>query len=294
MTTEATTEPITSTLEVPGAMLTYDVRRSESSTEPILVLIGSPMGASGYPTLASHFTDRTVVTYDPRGSDRSKRTDGALTNTTEEHADDVHRVIAAVTREPVDLFASSGGAINALCLVAQHPEQVRVLVAHEPPDAAVLPDREAAFAAVRHMSEIYQQRGFGAAMATFIALTSLKGEIPVDFADRPAPDPAMFGLPTEDDGKRDDALFAKNPAATRFEPDFEALRRASTRIVMAAGEESEDLFTWRCTFAIAERLGTVPVIFPGGHGGFQGNEFGRPGQPDAFAAKLREVLSAAR
>jgi hypothetical protein len=34
------------------------------------------------------------------------------------------------------------------------------------------------------------------------------------------------------------------------------------------------------------------VIFPGGHGGFMGGEYGQePGKPEAFAAKLREVLA---
>jgi hypothetical protein len=44
--------------------------------------------------------------------------------------------------------------------------------------------------------------------------------------------------------------------------------------------------------AVAERLGQQPVIFPSHHGGFLGGEYGWPGAPDAFAAKLREVLEA--
>src|SRR5262245_64887107 len=90
------TQPITHTLEVPGATLTYDVRPSEGTTEPPLFLIGSPMGASGFPTLASHFPDRTVITYDPRGSERSRAHDPAAAITPEVQADDVHRIIEAV------------------------------------------------------------------------------------------------------------------------------------------------------------------------------------------------------
>ena len=71
------TEPTTQTLEVPGAVLTYDVRRSGTGDAPVLLLIGLPMGAAGFGTLAGYFTDRTVVTYDPRGVERSRRTDGA-------------------------------------------------------------------------------------------------------------------------------------------------------------------------------------------------------------------------
>ena len=290
--TETMTEPMSQTLEVPGAVLTYDVRRNDSSTDPILLLIGSPMGAAGFGTLAQHFTDRTVVTYDPRGSERSKRTDGATQNTVEEHADDLHRLISEIDAGPVDLFASSGGAVNALALVAEHPEQVRTLVAHEPPLIAVLPDRERALAATRDMYETYQRSGLGAGMAKFIALTSHKGEIPADWLDRPAPDPATFGLPTEDDGSRDDPLLGQAMGSTPlYEPDFDALRAASTRIVMAAGSESAGELANRGAFAVAERLGTKPVVFPSHHGGFLGGEYGWSGEPDAFAAKLREVLA---
>jgi len=282
----------THTLDVPGAVLTYDVRRNESSTHPVLLMIGSPMGAAGFGALSEHFTDRTVVTYDPRMSDRSKRTDGATQTTVEEQADDVHRLISALDAGPVDLFASSGGAVNALALVAKYPEQVRTLVAHEPPDAAVLPDADAALAAARDIHETYMRSGRGPGMAKFMALTSLKGEIPADFADRPAPDPAMFGMPTEDDGSRDDPLIGHTIIPiTSYLPDFEALKAAPTRIVMAAGAESKGEMAHRGAFAVAERLGMEPVIFPSHHGGFLGGDYGWAGDPDGFAAVLREVLS---
>ena len=286
------TEPTTHTLDVPGAVLTYDVRRNESSTEPILLLIGSPMGAAGFTTLCGHFTDRTVVTYDPRMTERSKRTDGATQTTVEEQADDLHRLISTLNAGPVDLFASSGGAVNALALVARHPEEVHTLVAHEPPSAVLLPDAEQALAAARDIHDTYMRSGKGAGMAKFIALTGHKGEIPADWTDRPAPDPAMFGMPTEDDGSRDDPLIGQTILSiTSYQPDFEALRAASTRIVVAAGAESEGEMANRGAFAVAERLGTTPVIFPSHHGGFMGGEYGWPGEPESFAAKLREVLS---
>src|SRR4051794_5113369 len=104
-------DPTTKTLQVPGATITYDVRRNDSTTEPALLLIGSPMGASGFGTLASYFPDRTIVTYDPRGVERSEKTDGSATSTPEQDADDIHAVIEAVGG-PVDVFASSGGAVN--------------------------------------------------------------------------------------------------------------------------------------------------------------------------------------
>ena len=283
------TEATTRTLDVPGASLTYDVRGG-SSDSPALFLIGSPMAAAGFGTLAGHFPDRTIITYDPRGSERSTKDDPTSESSPEQHADDLHRVIQEVGG-PVDLFASSGGAVNAFALVTKHPNDVRTLVAHEPPLASVLPDSENAKAVVRAMRDTYQRGGFGAGMAHFMAVTSHRGEFPDDFVQQPAPDPAMFGMPTEDDGSRTDVLLAQNIiGTTHYEPDFDALRNASTRVVIAAGAESEGEMANRGAHAVAERLGTEAAIFPSHHGGFLGGEYGWPGEPDAFAAKLREVL----
>jgi pimeloyl-ACP methyl ester carboxylesterase len=287
-----TTAPTTRTLAVPGVTLTYDIRES-ASTAPALLLIGSPMGAGGFVTLASHFTDRTVVTYDPRGVERSTKEDPSSPSTPEQHADDLHRIIGALGGGPVDLFASSGGAVNSLALVAAHPDDVRILVAHEPPLASIVPDRESALAASRAIADAYLQHGFGSGMARFISVVSHRGPFtPQDLA-APPPDPAMFGLPAEDDGNRTDPLLFQNIiSCTHFEPAFDKLRAASTRIVIAVGTESEGQLAYRGGVAAAERLGQTPVTFPSDHGGFLGGEYGQAGDPDAFAAKLREVMSA--
>ena len=287
-------ELTTHTLHVPGAVLTYDVRRNESNSQPALLLIGSPMTADGFAALAGHFPDRTVVTYDPRGVGRSPRADGATASTPEEHAGDLHALISALGAGLVDLFGSSGGAVNALALVARHPEQVRTLVAHEPPAAVVLSDRELVLAACVDIRETYERSGFGPAMAKFIALVSIQGPLPPDYGARPAPDPATFGLPTHDDGSRNDPLLGPHMVwVTRCQLDFDALRAVPTRIVLGVGAESAEMMPGRAAAAVARELGTKPVIFPGGHGGFQGNGHGQPGGPDAFAATLRQVLAAA-
>jgi pimeloyl-ACP methyl ester carboxylesterase len=250
------------------------------------------MGASGFATLASHFPDRTIITYDPRGAERSTKDDPSSPSSPEMHADDLHRIIDAVGA-PVDLFASSGGAVNALALVTAHPGDVRTLVAHEPPLATILPDAENAKAAVRAIQRSYQAGGFGAGMAHFMAVTGHRGPFPDDIAEQPAPDPSAFGMPAEDDGSRTDVMLAQNiVGTTHYEPDFEALRRAPTRIVAAAGSESEGEMANRGGHAVAERLGQQPAIFPSHHGGFLGGEYGWGGEPDAFAARLREVLEA--
>jgi pimeloyl-ACP methyl ester carboxylesterase len=280
-------EPKTQTLNLPGATLSYDVREAESeSTEPFLLMIGSPMDASGFATLAGHFPDRTVVTYDPRGVGRSPRADGVTGATPDEHAEDLHRLIAELDAGRVDVFGSSGGAVNGLALVTRHPEAVRTLVAHEPPLATVLPDREESLAVTEDIHETYERDGFGPAMAKFIAFTSVRGPTPPDFPDH-ASNPADFGLPTEDDGSRDHPLLGPHMIyVSRYEPDFHSLRGGSTRIVIAGGAESEGTFPYRAALAVAERLGTEAVIFPSHHGGFH-----EQGDPDAFAATLRRVLT---
>ncbi|GAA1758420.1 alpha/beta hydrolase [Streptomonospora arabica] len=297
MTELTTREPVTATVEAPGATIHYDVRGDLSratADAPVLMMVGSPMDASGFATLAGYFGDRPVVTYDPRGAGRSVRTDGAAETRPEEHAEDLRLVIEALGADRVDLFGSSGGALNALVLVSRHPERVRTLVAHEPPVVEVLPDRAVVAAVCEDIHDTYQRSGMGPAMAKFIALVQHEGPLPDDFAQRPAPDPALFGLPTEDDGSRDDPLLGQN---IRNSPthrlDYDALVAAPTRIVVAAGRESAAAMPGRAAIAVAARLGAEPVMFPSHHGGFMSGEFGMEGEPEAFAATLRRVLSQA-
>ena len=285
------TDAVTHTLSVPGATLTYDVRENATSHLRPLMLIGSPMGASGFGMLKDYFADRTVITYDPRGSERSAKDDPAAATGPSEHAEDVHRVIEAFGGGPVDMFASSGGANNALALVAKYPSDVHTLVAHEPPLASALPDADQATAAVRAIHGTYEQRGFGHGMAHFIAITSQRGPLTAELVAQPGPDPQMFGMPTEDDGKRTDPLLGPSMVAmTTYLPDWDALRAAPTRIVLGAGQASEGQMANRGAHAVAERLGTTPVAFAGGHGGFNRSEW-EPSDPDAFAATLREALT---
>jgi hypothetical protein len=165
-------------------------------------------------------------------------------------------------------------------------------VAHEPPVLGVLPDAEHAFAAEARVRDAYHQRGWGAGMATFIAMTSWQGELTADVGREPV-DPAAFGLPAEDDGSRDDPLLSGVSApVTAYRPDVTALAAASTRVVIAAGIESQGSLTWRTSAALAAELGQELAVFPSHHGGFLGGELGQAGQPEAFAARLREVLGA--
>jgi len=256
-----------------------------------LFMIGQPMDASGFATLALQFPDRTVVTYDPRGLGRSTRKDGRTDHVPTVQADDVHAVIEALGVGRVEMFASSGGAITALALVAAFPNDVTTLVAHEPPLISALPDAEAAERVRAAVRDAYEAKGSNAGMAAFIAMTSWQGEFTDAYFAQPAPDPAQFGIPAEDDGSRDDPLLSdRSWAVSSYRLDVDALTAAPTRVVIAVGEESLGTFTARTSLATAELLGQLATVFPSHHGGFLGDEFGYPGQPEAFAHRLRDVL----
>jgi pimeloyl-ACP methyl ester carboxylesterase len=252
----------THTLQTAEADIVYDVHGPLPTADgrPPLLMIGQPMGASGFGALASHFPDRTVVTYDPRGLGRSTRRDGRDDNSPTVQANDVHGVIEALGAGPVELFGSSGGAVTALALVAAYPNAVVTL---------------------------------NAGMAAFIAMTSWRGPFTDEYFAQPPADPVAFGMASEDDGSRDDPLLSERSwAVSSYRPDVDALAAAPTRVVIAVGEESEGTFTGRASVATAELLGQQATVFPSHHGGFLGGEFGYAGQPEAFARKLGDVLAA--
>jgi pimeloyl-ACP methyl ester carboxylesterase len=280
-------------LETAGAEIAYDVRGPLPTADgrPPLFMIGQPMDSSGFATLASHFPDRTVVTYDPRGLGRSTRRDGRVDHSPTVQADDVHAVIEALGAGPVDMFASSGGAVTALALVAAHPDDVVTLVAHEPPLIALLPDAESAERARAGVRDAYATKGSSAGMAAFNAMTSWRGEFNDEYFAQPPADPAALGMATQDDGSRDNPLLSdRSWAVSSYRPEVDALAAAPTRIVIAVGEESEGTLTGRTAVATAELLGQQATVFPSHHGGFLGGEFGYAGQPEAFARKLHDVL----
>ncbi|MFE2021823.1 alpha/beta fold hydrolase [Streptomyces sp. NPDC059499] len=286
----------TYTLETAGADLVYDVRGPLPTDDgrPPLFMIGQPMDAAGFAALAARFPERTVVTYDPRGLGRSIRKDGRVDHTPEVQADDLHAVMEALGAGPVDMFASSGGAVTALAVVAKYPDDVTTLVAHEPPLLTLTPDGPAAVRARAHVREVYEKRGWGAGMAAFIAMTSWEGEFTDAYFAQPDADPAAFGMPTEDDGSRADPLLSdRSWAISSHRPDVDAITRAATRVVVALGEESKGVLTGRTSVATAELLNLRVTVFPSHHGGFLDGEFGYPGKPDEFGHRLREVLDGA-
>lgn len=297
--TDSSTPPVpvrTGTVGEGTSTVTYDVRgdlATATPERPALFLLGSPMDAGGFATLASHVTDRPVVTYDPRGAGRNPCDITPITP--DDHAADLRAVLGAVTAQgagPLDVFASSGGAVNVLRMLETHPDVVRRVVAHEPPTAMLLPDRDLLLAECATIRATYEASGSGPAMARFISLVMYDGELTSDYAERPAPDPAQLGMSAEDDGTRTDPLMRNFPGCNTYQPDLDRLAALGTRLVIAGGVESHEEMAVRGGRSIAAALGREVVEFPSHHGGFLGGEHGQSGEPEPFAARLREVLDA--
>lgn len=260
------------TLRVPGASLYYEIRGSG----PLLLMIagGGGGGAGDWNGFVNYLTDAyTVVTYDRRGSLRSTLDNPDADVPLEIHSNDAHLLLKELATEPAYVFGSSAGALIGLDLAARYPEQVRTLVAHEPPAHYLLPDAEQSS---EDPLETYRREGGLAALKKFGARIGLNYENRESGVELPQQSPqGTFNA---------DALFAYTfLAVRRYRLDIAALLAASTRIVLAGGSAGREYVGYRGATAVAERLGTSVVEFPSHHAGYITH-------PKAFAERLRTVL----
>jgi pimeloyl-ACP methyl ester carboxylesterase len=270
----------TERLKVPGASLYYDARGSG----PVLLMMpGGPADAGAFRRIAGHLDSHyTVVTYDPRGLSHSTL-EAPLEDEriVEIFADDAHRLLTATAKKAAFVFASSGGAVIALELVARHPEQVRTLISHEPPAPTLLPDPAHERAAMAEIVQTYRTAGIGPAMQKFMVQTRIRGGPPPPPPGEPTPE--MREAMAQMQRNMDFWLGHYFLAIAAYEPDFAALKAGSSRIVPGVGDESRGELAHQGGLGLAKQLGTKAVVFPGAHGGFETHAA-------EFAARLREVL----
>lgn len=262
------------TLDVPGARLYYELR----GQGPLVVLAGSPMDATSFAPLADRLaTNHTVLTTDPRGINRSALEDPAADSTPQARADDLSRLLAHLDAGPAAVFGSSGGAVTALALAEAHPARAHTVIAHEPPIYAVIDDAADRHAGVEQMIAAHESGDVLGAWAIFMRNANI--ELPEGALEH------MFGGDRDPQAIADERRFFHHElrATTRWQPGIEALRGASTRVVIGVGEESGGELCDRTSAGLADALGTEAVRFPGGHLGFVE-------APDAFAARLRPLL----
>ncbi len=277
-------------LKVPGASIYYEARGSG----PTLLLIpGGPTDAGVFTGLAGELSGSyTVVAYDPRGNSRSTFDAEPVEQQLDVHGDDAALLIEALGGGPAYVFGNSGGAQIGLNLTARHPELVRALVAHEPPCLTMLPDPSRPLAEAREIHGIYLRDGVGPAMQRFMEMSGLAEDAEHDEApeDGPHGDSAPEGMPPEAmeafariEGNMAYFLGHGLLALSMYRPDVEALRAGRPRVLIGVGEATAGEVANRTAVALAEALGSEPVVFPGDHGGYGSHA-------KAFAKLLCEVF----
>ncbi|WP_067483889.1 alpha/beta fold hydrolase [Actinomadura hibisca] len=266
-------------LHVPDATLYYEVR----GTGPLLLISQSGEGDAGRSTdLVDHLAaDHTVITYDRRGLSRSVPDDPARGVTLAQHADDVSRLLAELTDEPVPMLGCSLGASIGLHLAVSHPGRISTLIAHEPVTPRLLPADQRAHHEheLEHIQRIHRRDGLA---ATFKVIAEALG---IDPAGAEA-EPDLTPQPMTPQRVANFAFFVEHDftAIVRDTLDVAALKDVPTRIVPAAGRATPPgVFDRACAAALADLVGADLRTFPGGHNG-------NTSHPRAYAARLRELL----
>ncbi|HEU4945831.1 MAG TPA: alpha/beta hydrolase [Kribbella sp.] len=266
---------LAATLDVPGASIHYELR----GQGPLLVLHAAPMDATSFEPLAALLATRhTVLTSDPRGIHRSTVTDPDRDVTPDQRADDLGRLLEHIDRGPATVLGSSGGAISALALTQRRPDLIRTVIAHEPPLAELLPDRDELRAAHEAMVATYlagDRRGYWQAF-----LRTADIHLPNEVFEM------MFAGPIEGRQAADERFFVEHMdlATTFWTPDLEALRTTRVRLIVGIGQDSGGQLCDRSSRALAKALDLQPAPFPGGHIGFVDT-------PEIFSQRLVEVIT---
>jgi acetyltransferase/esterase len=244
--------------------------RTEGSGPPLVLIGGGPSNADTLAALAGHLASgRTVITYDRRGSSRSRLDDRSQAASIAVHAGDVRRVLEDLNAGPASLFATSAGALIGLELTAAHPDAVTRVIVHEPPLAQLVPpDDQASFDidldrddADRALEQIAESIGVTRGR-------SLSGP-----SDRP------------EVRRGDIELFIHRdvPAIANYHLDLDRITSPTNRIIVTASEDGRAFYPHRCAEALAAALGTPLIELPGNHAAMISH-------PAEFAARLAPLL----
>jgi pimeloyl-ACP methyl ester carboxylesterase len=266
---------------VPGATLHYEV----TGSGPTVLLIADGESDSGaFDSIVGQLAaEYTVVAYDPRGNSRSPYSGPPAGDQVDVSVRDALALIDLLSaQEPVFVFGTGTGAITGLELLIRHPDRVRMLVAHEPPCAELLPDVEDARAFFQDVHDTFHREGAPMAHLLYLGGTGL------DEDDLPAPEdlrPEYRELLDRTVANLGTFFADKLLPFTRYQPDLAAVKALADKVVPAAGREAANHLPARPVAVLSECIGWPVVSFPGGHNGYASH----PGQ---FATLLTRVLEA--
>jgi pimeloyl-ACP methyl ester carboxylesterase len=262
-----------------GANIYYELR----GAGPVLLLISGGNGDTvPFQALACALADDfTVLTYDRRGFSRS-----VVTESVDDHhrltvdIEDASRLLDLVSDDPAFVFGSSSGAIIALELLLKHPEQLRKVVAHEPPLINLLCDAGHwhNFFAMVHATAA--RSGTTAAMAQFGTQIGLESPQLPPIERLP---PHVIDLLTRMEQNNEFFLEHELRQYTNVTIDLARLRELRTQVVLAGGSESQLLLPYRPNLVLSDELNLPIVDFPGNHVGYVTHAA-------EFGAQLRQLL----
>jgi pimeloyl-ACP methyl ester carboxylesterase len=269
----------TSRLPVPGATLHFEVRGGGGKA-PLLLIAGGNMDAAAFEGLAGEMADTfQVITFDPRGNSRSPLDAAPTAQTIEVHAGDASALLAHTAAEAAIVFGTSSGGLVGLELLASRPDQIRLLIVHEPPATELLERPERYRALFKDIRETASSEGTAAAMSEFYVAAGIAPAAPAELPREMAAKAARWDANA--------AFFLQHEICefTAYAPRIAVLREHSDRIIALGGTASRGQLPYITAQAVAESLGISLEEIIGGHGGYLSN-------PVEFGQRLRELIRA--
>jgi pimeloyl-ACP methyl ester carboxylesterase len=244
--------------------------------------------------MTDRLTDRfTVVTYDPLGLAHGRLGEPVEEQRVRSWSDGARRILTELLPhgESAYVLGTSSGAIAALDLLTRHPENLRHVIAHEPPVVEVLPDAARQRTMFTEVYETYRAAGLHAAGTRLLA--GLADRTPDADQDSAGADHDSKSAAPQPPSLTDElttpmALFITRVLRqfTAYAPDLDALKPLAPRLTLAAGVDSRGQLLHRTAALTAELSGADFVEFPGGH-------IGVAEHPAEFAERVAQVLLAA-
>lgn len=270
------TPPVrTGYLAVPGARLYYETR---GSGQPLLMIHGGAVDAGSFAAITPELAkDYLVITYDRRGNSRSRLDSSPTDLRLDQQADDAVRLLEDLVDEPPHVFGSSGGGVVALELAARYGDHLGIVISHEPPVPAVLPDAEVQQAEYDAAYRTYRDKGVHQGYQRFMAI------------DPGEPDPKAGSYQADPDlgeriqGNLEFLLAHEMLPFTKYQPDLAALRAKRSELVLGVAVYQAEVAT-RTVVALADQVGTKATEFPSDHTGYMW-------RPTEFADALHAALS---